>query len=116
MEDTCPNFVADRSIAEQLAYHGRRLQRFYDFDPCGTTKINLGDYTCASSVKSSCIAYHDGRIAWTDRTDESKEYRTRINVRSILDGFILRREPHVPVELDEIGLSSRLVAVTSKSM
>lgn len=115
MEDTCPKFVVDRSIAEQLAYHDRRLQRFYDFDPCGTTRINLGDYLRGLSMATSHIVYHDFKVAWADRMDESEEYRHRINVRSILNGFVLRKEPHVPVRMDGVGLSSRLVAVTSET-
>ena len=119
LDDTWPNFVADRSTAEQLAYHGRRLQRFYDYDPCGTTKIHVReDIHCglARQMYLPRMAYHDGKVAWIDKIDMKKDLSTRLNVQSILDGVILCKEPRARTGLDKVALSSRLVAVTSRSV
>lgn len=114
MEDTCLNLVADRSAAEQLAYHGHRLHRFYDSDPCGTTKIYIGEKIWIGRCEEyqPDVSYHDGKIAWLDEFDENGREITRINVLSLLEGFILRRKPGVTT-LGKVGLSSSLVAVTS---
>ena len=114
MDAKYPNRVGDRSAAEQLAYHGRRMQRFYDDDPCGTTRMYLrrgfGDRPREAVQPEMC--YHDGKFAWIS-IREGHEERRGINVRSLLGGYILRKEPSVERYLQNVGLSSRLVAASS---
>ena len=61
------------------------------------------------------MVYHDGKVVWLDKCGVNEDRPTRINVRSLQDGFILRKEPDAPAGLHKVGLSSRLVAVTAIS-
>ena len=115
LEETCPNFVADRSPAEQLAYHGRRMKRFYNDEPCGTTRINLnrGSEIGRLEPNRPDTYYHDGNVAWAHRIQDGALPLYRIKVLSLVDGHIFQKEQRLPSERPCICLTSCMVVAAA---
>ena len=58
------------------------------------------------------LSYHDGKVAWLDHSHYDENLAC-MNVRSLLDGHILRKKPSVPRHLRKIILSSCMVAAVA---
>ena len=73
------------------------MKRFYDGEPCGTTRINLnrGPDVGRYALVRPQIYYHDGKVAWIHHIQDGDVPLYRINVLSLLGGYIFSKERRI---------------------
>ena len=111
LEDSYPNQVVEWPVADQLAYHLHRLERYFKVEPCGHTVIQCakGFDSVNTQLDDDCIILRDERLAYINSTRKNV-FITQINVQSLIDGEILKVRLSMLVRLKNITLSFRIVA------